>query len=208
MEAEGEKKAVEAVEALRRSEQRYALAQRAANIGSWDWDITTGDLHWSDRIEPLFGFAPGRFGATYDAFLECVHPDDRRDVIDSVNASIERDDYYAIEHRIVWPDGTVRWVSETGDVIRDERGKAIRMLGIVQDITDRKQTEIHQQLAGQILSCLNHKSVGTDLICELLKMIKRSTGFDAVAIRHREGDDFPWLSGRFCKIGKFSLSPR
>ncbi|UCF15630.1 MAG: GAF domain-containing protein [Phycisphaerales bacterium] len=181
------------IEALRLSEQRYALAQRAANIGSWDWDIITGDLHWSDRIEPLFGFAPGKFGATYEAFLECVHPQDRRHVVDSVNASVERDDDYAIEHRIVWPDGTVRWVSETGDVIRDEQGKAIRMLGIVQDITERKETEAHQQLAGQILECLNRESVGTDLISDLLKLIKRATGFDAVAIRRREGNDFPYL---------------
>lgn len=131
----------QAYEALQLSEQRYALAQRAANIGSWDWSIVTGDLHWSDRVEPLFGYAPGQFAATYAAFLECVHPDDRRHVVDSVNASVERGDDYAIEHRIVWPDGTVRWVAETGDVIRDGQGKAIRMLGIVQDITERKEAE-------------------------------------------------------------------
>jgi len=128
-------------EALRRSEQRYALAQRAANIGSWDWNIVTGDLHWSDRVEPLFGYAPGQFGATYAAFLERVHPDDRRHVVDSVNASVEQGGDYAIEHRIVWPDGTVRWVAEMGDVIRDEQGKATRMLGIVQDITERKDAD-------------------------------------------------------------------
>jgi PAS domain S-box-containing protein len=128
-------------ETLRKSEERYALAQRVANIGSWDWDIQTGDLYWSDRIEPLFGFARGQFGATYEAFLDCVHPDDRRRVVDSVNASIEQGDDYAIEHRIVWPDGTVRWVSEAGDVIRDEQGNAIRMLGIIQDVTERKKVE-------------------------------------------------------------------
>ena len=141
MEAEGRQTPIDAIEALRRSEERYALAQRVANIGSWDWDIQTGDLHWSDRIEPIFGFAPGQFGATYEAFLECVHPDDRQGVVDSVYASVEQGDDYAIEHRIVWPDGTVRWVSETGDVIRDEQCRAIRMLGIVQDITERKNVE-------------------------------------------------------------------
>jgi PAS domain S-box-containing protein len=128
-------------EALKRSEERYALAQRAASIGSWDWDIPTGDLHWSDQIEPMFGFATGEFDATYEGFLECVHPEDRQYVVDSVSACIEQGEEYAIEHRIVWPDGAVRWVAETGDVIRDKDGKAIRMLGIVQDITKREQAK-------------------------------------------------------------------
>jgi PAS domain S-box-containing protein len=128
-------------EALRRSEERYALAQRAANIGSWDWDVRSGDLHWSDQIEPMFGFGCGEFGATYEAFLECIHPEDRQRVMDAVDASVEKGVAYAIEHRIVWPDGSVRWVSEVGDVVRDEHGRAIRMLGIVQDVTDRKQAE-------------------------------------------------------------------
>ena len=131
----------QAEEALKVSEERYAMAQRAANIGSWDWNILTGDLQWSDRIEPMFGFTPGEFGATYEAFLNCVHPEDRRYVENSVNAAVEKNESYNIEHRIIWPDGTVRWVSETGDVFWDESGKAVRMLGIVQDITQRKQTE-------------------------------------------------------------------
>ncbi len=128
-------------EALQLSEERYALAQRAANIGSWDWNIETGSLHWSESIEPLFGFARGEFKATYEAFLECVHPDDRQYVIDSVNACVEDGKDYAIEHRIIWPNGTIRWVVETGNVIRNKKGQAIRMLGVVQDITERKKAD-------------------------------------------------------------------
>jgi len=130
-----------AEEALRLSEERYALAQRVANIGSWDWDIRTGNLKWSEKIEPMFGFGPGEFGGTYEAFLECVHPEDRQHVVDSVNACIQEGKNYDIDHRIVWPDNTVRWVSETGNVIRDKNNKAIRMLGVVKDITERKQAE-------------------------------------------------------------------
>jgi PAS domain S-box-containing protein len=132
---------IRAEEELLRSEERYALAQRAASIGSWDWDVPTGNLVWSEQIEPIFGFARGEFGGTFEAFLDCVHPEDRQYVIDSVSACLEESKYYAIEHRIVWPDKTVHWVSETGDVIRDESGKATRMLGIVQDITERKLVE-------------------------------------------------------------------
>jgi PAS domain S-box-containing protein len=127
--------------ALKTSEERYALAQKAANIGSWDWNIVTGKLLWSERIEPMFGFAKGQFASTYEAFLQSVHPDDRDFVVNSVNACVEGGADYRIEHRIVWPDGMVRWVSETGDVMRDAGGKAVRMLGVVQDITDRRQAE-------------------------------------------------------------------
>ena len=130
-----------AEETLKYSEERYGLAQRVANIGSWDWDIGTGNLKWSEKIEPMFGFAHGEFGGTYEAFLDCVHPEDRPYVVDSVNACIEQGRNYDIEHRIVWPDGKVRWVSETGNVVRDENNKAIRMLGVVRDITVRKQAE-------------------------------------------------------------------
>jgi PAS domain S-box-containing protein len=128
--------------ALKNSEERYSLAQKAANIGSWDWNIVTGKLVWSERIEPMFGFAPGRFAGTYEAFFQSVHPDDRQAITASVNACMEQGKDYQIEHRIVWPDGTVRWVSETGNAVRDTEGKAIRMLGVVQDITEKKKAQI------------------------------------------------------------------
>ncbi|MFC1563969.1 PAS domain-containing protein [candidate division KSB1 bacterium] len=131
----------ESEKAILQVEQRYRLAERAANIGSWEWDIVKGKLYWSDTIEPMFGFKPGKFGKTYEAFLECVHPDDRKFVIESVNMCVEEGRDYDIEHRIIWPDGTLRWVSETGDVFRDEKGKAIQMLGVVRDITRRKEAE-------------------------------------------------------------------
>ncbi|MDY7039864.1 MAG: PAS domain S-box protein, partial [Chloroflexota bacterium] len=130
-----------AEEALKRSEERYDLAQRAANVGSWDWNVLTGGLRWSDQIEPMFGLERGEFGGTYEAFLGCVHPEDRQRVIDAVNACVEEGQKYNIEHRVVWPDGTVRWVLETGDAVRGDDGKAIRMLGVAQDITERKRAE-------------------------------------------------------------------
>jgi PAS domain S-box-containing protein len=181
-------------ETLERSEERYALAQRAANIGSWDWNITTGKLVWSEQIEPIFGFGRGEFGATYEAFLECVHPEDRQHVLGSVNACVEAGTDYAIEHRIVWPDGTIRWISETGDVIRDEDGKSIRMLGIVRDITERKERESQQHLVEKVLERLNQKEQLPDLIHDVVKLIKGSTGFEAVGVRLHEGEDFPYFT--------------
>lgn len=131
----------QALEELRESEQRYALAQRAAKMGSWDWDILNNTLTWSQEIEPMFGFKKGQFSGTYEDFMKCVHPDDRQFVQESANSCLEKEIDYNIKHRIVWPDGTVRWVSEDGDVIKDKTGKPIRMLGVVQDITESELIE-------------------------------------------------------------------
>ncbi|MGE5294295.1 MAG: PAS domain-containing protein [Solirubrobacterales bacterium] len=128
--------------ALKASEERYALAQKAANIGSWEWDIATNRVVWSEQIEPMFGLARGRFAGTNEAFHKCVHPEDLPFVIDSVNAAVEGRRDYNIEHRIVRPDGSVRWVAETADVMRDADGKAVRMVGVVRDVTERKKAQI------------------------------------------------------------------
>ena len=126
---------------LRISEQRYSLAQNMANIGSWDWDILTGKLVWSEKIEPMFGFKKGEFKGTYEAFLESVHPRDRDFVTKSVNDCLKNKNSYEIEHRILWPNRTIRWLLERGDVIRDKNNKPIRMLGMVLDITNKKEIE-------------------------------------------------------------------
>jgi PAS domain S-box-containing protein len=194
--------------ALERSEERYALAQRAANIGSWDWNIETSELVWSDTIEPLFGFKKGEFGATYEDFLECVHPDDRQYVIDSVDSCVEHGGDYSIEHRIVWPDGTIRWVSENGNVIRNDDGKAVRMLGIVQDITEQKLITEKQNLTIDILEQLNRVQEGPMTISGILEQIKEYTGFEAVGIRLKKDNDYPYFvtkgfPGEFVEAEKY-----
>ena len=121
---------------------RFRSSQKLADLGSWDWNIQTGELYWSEQIGPLFGYQPGELETSYDNFLAAVHPDDRQAVINAINASIEQDDPYEIEHRVVWPDGTVRWVLERGDVQRNSAGEPLHMLGIVKDITRRRETEL------------------------------------------------------------------
>ena len=128
-------------EAVEEGRERYALAQRAAHIASLDWNVESGQLQWSEEIESMFGFTPGGFDHTYEAFMACVHPDDRSAVEQAVRSAMKYDRNYFIEHRIVWPDGTVRWVAETGDVFRGADNRAVRMIGIIQDITARRQAE-------------------------------------------------------------------
>lgn len=128
-------------QALERSEERFIKSLRFANVGTWDWNIETGELYWSERIAPLFGYPVGKLETTYDNFLNAVHPDDRQRVADAVNACVEQGVDYEIEHRVVWPDGTVHWVLERGDVVRDENARPLYMLGVVQNITQRKELE-------------------------------------------------------------------
>jgi len=129
------------ISALRRSEERLHRSQAFANIGTWDWNIKTGDLYWSDRIAPLFGCATEELEATYENFINAVHPDDRNKVSQAVINCVENGQEYNIEHRVLWPNGQVRWVHERGDVIRDNDSSAIHMLGVVIDIHERKLVE-------------------------------------------------------------------
>ncbi|MCI0506205.1 MAG: PAS domain S-box protein [Gammaproteobacteria bacterium] len=129
------------VNALRESENRLAEAQRIAHVGNWVWDIPTGKLTWSDEIYRIFGREPEPFGASYDAFLAAIHPDDRERVVGAVNAAVRRKAPYAIDHRVVLPDGAVRYVHERGAVQLNAAGESVRMHGTVQDVTERIQTE-------------------------------------------------------------------
>lgn len=135
-----EQKEVEA--ALLRSEETYAKAEEIAHIGSWDWNILTGDLRWTDEIYRIFGQLPQSFGATYETFQETIHPDDRDIVSGAVNASVaDADTPYSIEHRVVRPSGEIRSVHERGKVYRSDDGQPVRMIGTVHDITDTKEFE-------------------------------------------------------------------
>jgi len=127
--------------ALQVSEERLRRSLHYANIGTWDWNIQTGALHWSDLVAPLFGYKAGAVETSYDAFLAAIHPDDRRLVEGAVKDSIETGRDYDIEHRVLWPDSSIHWVHEGGGVAYDADGNAERMLGVIRDITRRKLIE-------------------------------------------------------------------
>lgn len=145
-----------AEEALSESEKRLSMSQSFANIGTWDWDIQSNNLFWSERIAPLFGYESGKTETTYENFLAAIHPDDREMVTTAISNCVEHSIEYNIEHRAVWQDGSIRWLQEKGDVVRDEAGTALHMLGVVQDITERKFLE--QTMAEQkiLLMMLRH----------------------------------------------------
>ncbi len=128
-------------ETLRLSETRLAEAQRIAHLGNWDWDIVNNRLWWSDEIYRIFGLKPREFGANYEAFLRSVHPDDVAFVEEKVNAALRDKKPYSVSHRIVLPDGSERFVHGQARLIFNKDGKAIRMIGTVQDITELRKAE-------------------------------------------------------------------
>jgi PAS domain S-box-containing protein len=135
--------------ALRESEQRLNRAQEIAHLGSWELDLVNNRLIWSDEVYRIFGLEPQAFGATYEAFLEAVHPDDRAAVDAAYSGSLrENRDSYEIEHRVVrkW-SGEIRLVHERCQHLRDATGRIVRSVGMVHDITERKRLEetLHTQ---------------------------------------------------------------
>lgn len=132
-----------AEEALRESQDHLNRAQEIAHLGSWELDLVNNVLTWSDEVYRIFGLKPQEFGATYEAFLEYVHPDDRAAVDDAYTSSIrEGRDSYEIEHRVVREGtGEIRIVHEKCQHFRDAAGKIIRSVGMVHDVTERKRAE-------------------------------------------------------------------
>jgi two-component system CheB/CheR fusion protein len=132
-----------AEEEIRRSEERLNRAQEIAHLGSWELDLIENRLIWSDEVYRIFGLQPQEFAATYQAFIECVHPDDREAVNEAYSASLrENRDTYEIEHRVIRRHtGEIRFVHERCHHFRDKEGMIIRSGGMVHDITDRKRAE-------------------------------------------------------------------
>lgn len=131
---------IEAEEDLEKSESSLAEAQRIGRMGNWDWDIVADKLAWSDEIYRIFGLEPQEFGATYEAFLNSVYPEDRDFVKKSVEGALAGEPY-DIDHRVITSWGEVRHVHEQGEVVFNETGLPVRMVGVVQDITERKLAE-------------------------------------------------------------------
>ncbi len=132
-----------AEEALRESEERLNKAQEIAHVGSWELDLVANRLTWSDEVYRIFGLSPQASPSTYETFLDAVHPDDRAAVDAAYSGSIrDGKDYYEIEHRVVRKStGEVRQVREKCEHVRDSRGKIVRSVGMVHDITESRRAE-------------------------------------------------------------------
>ncbi len=191
-----ERKDVEAT--LLASEQRLKEAQAIAHIGYWDLDIENNRLIWSDEVYRIFDLEPQAFAATYEAFIERIHPDDREAVDRAYRNSLENRAVYEIEHRLLLPDGKIKYVNERCVTKYDEQGRPQRSIGTVQDITERKVTEaeirrLNEELKAQLVDLtreIEHRRISenglrifqnmADGVTELISFVDRSYIYRAV----------------------------
>ncbi|KAF5046103.1 PAS domain protein [anaerobic digester metagenome] len=144
---------------LKESESRLAEAQRMAHIGSWDWNLITGEVCWSDELYHIFGRSPQESGATYDEFLSYVHPDDRDRVDNALKKGLNGESV-AGNYRIILGDGEERIVRTEAEVVFDEKNNPVQVKGTVQDITEIKKVEEQLKILANIVESSND-AIGT-----------------------------------------------
>ncbi|MBI4537929.1 MAG: EAL domain-containing protein [Gemmatimonadetes bacterium] len=166
--------------ALHESEQRYALAVRGGNDGLWDWNLETGEVHYSSRWKAMLGYGEGEIGNAPSEWLERVHADDVARVTAELEAHrADRSPSFEVEHRVLHSDGSYRWVLARGIAERRPDGKPYRIAGSLTDIT--KQKGVEEQLAQEALydklTGLPNRAFLTDILNRCHLRMKRRKGY-------------------------------
>jgi len=155
-------------DALRRNEERLRFALEASSMGTWEWDLRTNQVRWSDNMEQIHGQPPGTFHGDFASYEREIHPDDRDRVLQSAERAMREGTPHEVEYRVVAPDGSSRWVEGKGRVEFDDAGHPIRMAGVCMAITRRKQAELDRaELVAR-----------TALLAEVSALLSRSLDYD------------------------------
>ncbi len=142
------------------SEARLRLAHEAAQLGSWHWDLASGEVVWDEQLEAIYGMAPGTFGRSYEAWLATVHPEDRDEVLAAVQEAWDARSTYVLRNRIEWPDGTQRWIEAHGKVTSDHEGNPTGTIGCVRDVTERIEAQQREAAAAARSRLLQEVTAG------------------------------------------------
>jgi PAS domain S-box-containing protein len=162
----------EAEERLKRSERQLQEAQQVGHVGSWEWDLVTGTLSWSHELYRIYGLDPLRFTPTYEAFLERVCVEDRDRVRSTIEKALRDRRPFSYDCHIRRPDGSLRVKQSRGEVVLDVAGRPVRMIGIAQDITERRQAEEER---ARLLESERTARAGAETVLSRLQSIQRVT---------------------------------
>jgi two-component system cell cycle sensor histidine kinase/response regulator CckA len=173
----------EAGEATRQNEERLRLALESGSMGWWERDTLTDEEVWSEGLHAMFGLSPGGFGGSYQDFLACVHPDDRNAVAQATDRALEEGSF-AMTHRVLWPDGTIRWIERNGRLIHTGTGQ--KMIGVSRDVTERKAMEANL-LHGQRVEAVGQLAAG--IAHDFNNMMTAVNGYSEMALKKLGADD-------------------
>ncbi len=158
-------------------------AHRIGQMGHWEWDIPADAMRWSDEVYHLFGMGSKHTVTTYSAFLDAVHPDDREKVVAAMDKALVQG-HYRIVHRVLWPDGHLRYMEELGRVTYDDNERPLRVVGTVQDITEeqRLQQQLWDLAHHDSLTGLPNRNLLIDRLEQAIGIAERQNGTLAVAL--------------------------
>jgi PAS domain S-box-containing protein len=168
------------------SEERLRFAQQAANLGSWEWNLDTNELWWSDTICSLHGYAIGEIHPTYEAWINFAIPEDREKVTRGLLSAAQQGTKYDVDYRSQCPDGSLRWIAVRGQVFRSADRRRARMTGIAIDITRQKLAEESLRkteklaTAGRLAATIAHE-INNPLasVTNLLYLLRSNASLDA-----------------------------
>lgn len=190
---------------LKHSREFLEQAQRSAQLGSWEWDIPQNEVAWSDEMFRLYGYEPGSVQVSFETFLQYVHPDDRDIVRQHVEGSLQTQKPFQFEHRLIRPNGDVRWLESRGKVLTDAGGKPVRMTGSGQDITERRRileamrmlSESSETLASSLDFTATLGAVANLAVAELADWVSIAIGDETgrhenIVVAHRDPERVAW----------------
>jgi signal transduction histidine kinase/DNA-binding response OmpR family regulator len=154
------------------TKDRMQFALEAAGVGVWESEVASGKTKWSEVLEQLHGLPAGGFGGTFDAFIECIHPDDRPDMLESISRSTRDRCNSRVEYRTTWADGSLHWIDRIGRTFYSDMGEPIRAAGVSMDITAQKNLKEQYRQAQK----LEHDQLETHALVQLtaLEALRKS----------------------------------
>ena len=170
---------------LRSSEERLRVALQAARMGIWRWDLPTNTQRVDGSMARLLGLGDGEIVETYETFREHIHPEDREQVDAAFRHTAQTGDDMHVEFRVVWPDGSLHWLLDHGQLVRDDTGRPAYLTGAVLDVTDRKLAE-ERLVQAQRMDAVGHMAGG--IAHEINNMMTVVLGFSALLLERLHDD--------------------